>query len=130
MGGRRTCDSSWQRLAPADDSFYRGLRAAGWGGGSLRAEFIPRPLAPHERGLQRLDHLLTVGVARSELITARRRRGLRSRHHRPFRASTMQLERSAIATSSRVRQSEAGRKPGPFGIWGRPELVTTSIAKF
>ena len=38
-------------------------------------------LAAHERGLQRLDHLLAVGVARPEPVTARRGRVVRSCHH-------------------------------------------------
>jgi hypothetical protein len=73
------------------------------------AEFVPCQLAPHERGLQRLDHPLAVGVARPELVAARRR-VLRSRHHQPFRASTMQLERNAAVV---VPDGQADRAARP-----------------
>ncbi len=52
-----------------------------------RAEFVPGQPAVHERVLQRLDHLLAVGVARPEPVTVRRSRVLRScrhRHHPPL----------------------------------------------
>jgi hypothetical protein len=46
------------------------------------AEFCPGQPTLHERVLQRLDHLLAVGVARAEPATARRGRVLRFCHHR------------------------------------------------
>ena len=45
-------------------------------------ELVPGQPALHERVLQRLDHLLAVGVARPDPATARRCRVLRSCHHR------------------------------------------------
>jgi hypothetical protein len=47
-----------------------------------RAEFFRGQPALHERVLQRLDHLLAVGVARPEPVTARRNRVSRFCHHR------------------------------------------------
>ena len=47
-----------------------------------RVEFAPGQPTLHERVLQRLDHLLAVGVPRPEPVTARRCRVLRSCHHR------------------------------------------------
>ena len=45
-------------------------------------EFVLGQLAVYERGLQRADHLLAVGLARPEPVTARRGRVLRSCRHR------------------------------------------------
>jgi hypothetical protein len=48
-----------------------------------RGEFFLRQPAIHERGLQRLDHLLAVGVARPEPVMSRRRVLLSCRHRTP-----------------------------------------------
>ena len=39
-----------------------------------RAEFVPGQPTLHERGLERLDHLLAAGVARPQPVTAGRGR--------------------------------------------------------
>jgi hypothetical protein len=62
----------------------------------------------HERGLQRLDHLLAVGVARPEPVTARRCRVLRS------------LSSPAPPPLAQSRQSVARLFPGGHPV----DLVT------
>ena len=62
-----------------------------------RGEFVPGQPAVHERGLQRVDYLLAVGVARPEPVAARRGRVLRSCRHRHLPRSHDAGKRSAAA---------------------------------
>ena len=58
------------------------VRAASARPARPHVELVPGQPALHERVLQRLDHLLAVGVARPEPVTGRRGRVFRSCHHR------------------------------------------------
>jgi hypothetical protein len=86
-----------------------------------RAELIPAQPALHERILQRLDHQLAVSVTRPEPVTARRRRILRSCHHRHPRSDS--TGKRSAAAPPRPESLPAARRTCAAGLTGaRPEL--------
>ena len=87
MPGRRAHRSGPDRASRGgrDVGGERGQLGAGPRGqrpACPHVELVPGQPTLHERVLQRLDHLLAVGVARPQPVTARRGRVLRSCRHR------------------------------------------------
>jgi len=76
-------------------------------------EFVPGQPAIHERGLQRLDHLLAVGVARPDPIAARTWLVFRSYHHRRLPpAGTMRASAARLIPGGHAQTESlpAGRR--------------------